>query len=227
MLKNLLKLIFPSICYGCEKLLLENENVVCTTCRHELPLTKNHSFSTNEITNKFYGITELSFGASMLYFTKKGIVQKLIHNLKYKNKQEIGNFLGKWYAEDLKKIQEKEKFDLIIPVPLHPKKRKQRGYNQIDTFCIEVSNELKIPFITNLLIRTKYNVTQTIKNKNERQLDKEEIFEIQDFESYKGKHLLLIDDVITTGATLERCSLALNKIPNIKLSIVTIAYTQS
>lgn len=227
MLKNLLKLIFPELCYGCNNLLLLNEDFICVHCRHDLPLTKHHEIQNNDTTKKFYGIINLEFGASMLYFHKKGIVQKLIHNLKYKGKQEIGSLLGEWYGNDLKNIELLKSIDYIIPVPLHPKRLKERGYNQVDGFCESISKITQIPYNKELLIRTKYNKTQTKKSKNERQENVLNIFDVNFSEKDHGKHFLLIDDVITSGATLELCSKALLKIPNSKISIVTIAYTQS
>ena len=227
MLKNLLKLIFPELCYGCNNLLLLNEEIICSTCRHNLPLTNHHLIKSNDTTKKFYGILNLEFGASMLYFHKKGIVQKLIHNLKYKGKEEIGNLLGEWYGNDIKNLEITKNINYIIPVPLHQKRLKERSYNQVDSFCKSLSAVTHIPYNKELLIRTKYNKTQTKKSKNERQENVQNIFDINYNEHYSGKHFLIIDDVITSGATLELCAKALLRIPNSKISIITIAYTQS
>ena len=227
MLKNLLKLIFPQLCFGCNNLLLLNEEIICAACRHDMPLTNHHENQNNDTTKKFYGIINLEFGASMLYFHKKGIVQKLIHNLKYKGKEEIGHLLGEWYGNDIKNIELIKTVDYIIPVPLHQKRLKERGYNQVDSFCKSLSEVTKIPYNKELLIRTKYNKTQTKKSKNERQENVQNIFDVNFNESHFGKHFLLIDDVITSGATLELCAKALLKIPNTQISIITIAYTQS
>lgn len=227
MLKNLLKLIFPQLCFGCDALLLLNEEIICSTCRHDLPLTNHHLNQSNDTTKKFYGIINLEFGASMLYFHKKGIVQKLIHNLKYNGKEEVGQMLGKWYAEDIKRLEIIKSIDYIIPVPLHPKKLKERTYNQVDSFCEALSTTTSLPFNKKLLIRVKYNKTQTKKSKNERQENVQNIFDVVMEDHFNGKHFLLIDDVITSGATLELCAKALLKIPNSKISIITIAYTQS
>jgi ComF family protein len=227
MLKNLLKLIFPKLCHGCNELLLRNESVICSICRHDLPLTNHHLIFNNDTTKKFYGIINIEFGASMLYFHKDGITQKLIHNLKYKGHESIGIFLGEWYANDLKNNTLINTVSEIIPVPLHKKRLEERGYNQVDTFCKALSKELNIPFNNSLLIRTKYSKTQTKKSKTERQLYGDTIFDVSFSETDENKHYLLIDDVITTGSTLELCAKALLKIPNTKISIVTIAFTQS
>jgi len=227
MLKNLLKLIFPKLCFGCDNLLLQNESVICSHCRHNLPLTNHHLIYNNDTIKKFYGIINIEFGASMLYFHKDGIVQKLIHNLKYKGNENIGTFLGEWYANDIKNNEIITTVSEIIPVPLHTKRQKERGYNQVNSFCKALSKELEIPFNNSLLQRKKYSKTQTTKNKTERQLYDDAIFDTSFSESDKNKHYLLIDDVITTGSTLELCAKALLKIPNTKVSILTIAFTQS
>lgn len=227
MLKNLLKLLFPTLCYGCNELLLNNEHTLCSTCIHHLPYTNHHLFENNEILNKYYGILDIEFAFSMLYFNHSGIVQKLIHQLKYKGKQEIGTYFGEKYSIELIGLKEKHNLDFIIPVPIHKKRRKERGYNQIDTFCVSLSKELNIPFNNSLLHRNEYSKTQTRKNKQERQENYKIIFDVHNEENFNGKHFLLIDDVITTGATIELCTKALLRIPNAKVSVITIAYTQS
>jgi ComF family protein len=163
----------------------------------------------------------------MLYFHHKGIVQNLIHNLKYKNHQEIGTLLGKWYAKDIEAIAKIKTFSEIIPVPLHKRRLEERGYNQVSTFCEALSNELQIPFNTTLLYRNRYSKTQTKKDKENRKEVSNALFDVTYTDADHNKHFLLVDDVMTTGATLEACAKALLKIPNSKVSIVTIAYTQS
>lgn len=226
MLKNLLKLLFPSICCGCNQLLIKNEKILCVKCIHDLPLTHNYLLEENETKNKFYGSVEIEFACSMLYFHNQGIAQNLIHHLKYKNRQDIGNYLGKLYSINLIDVTKKHQFDLIIPVPLHRKRFKQRGYNQLTTFGKTLSENLKIPYSEDILMRNHYSKTQTKKGKQER-FKEQNLFSVIPSSSLNNKHLLLIDDVITTGATIESCIKALNKISNIKISILTIAYTQS
>jgi ComF family protein len=227
MLKNLINLLFPKLCTGCNSLLLQNEVIICANCRHELPLTQHHLMSNNYIAKKFYGIIPVEFCSAMLYFHKDGIVQNMIHHLKYKNRPEIGTLLGNWYANDLIEIAKDQKFTTIIPVPLHKKRNRERGYNQVTTFCEALSQNLGIEINDQLLYRKIYSKTQTKKSKEARSEIKNSLFDVTFSQSDYGKHYLLIDDVITSGATLEACAKAILKIPDAKISIITIAYTDS
>lgn len=227
MLKNLINLLFPKLCSGCNSLLLKNEKIICSECNHNLPFTNHHLLESNDTTKKFYGIIPIEFSASMLYFHQKGIVQNLIHNLKYKNHREIGTLLGNWYAKDLESISKMKTVSEIIPVPLHKKRLEERGYNQVTTFCEALSQELQKPYNPNLLYRSRYSKTQTKKDKESRKEVSNALFDVKFTEKDHNKHFLLIDDVMTSGATLEACAKALLKIPNSKVSIVTIAYTLS
>lgn len=227
MLKSLFNLLFPKVCLACNTFLLSEEEIICTACRHELPLTNYHLETENELAKKFFGRIEFQFAASMMYYHKRGIVHELIHNLKYHGHQEIGTFLGNWYGEDLKCLEIVTDFDMIIPVPLHKKRLKERGFNQIDTFGIALSQKLNIPFTDTILFRNLYSKTQTKKNFLGRTDLNQEIFSAEATEADHGKHFLLVDDVITTGSTLEACARALLKIPGCKLSIVSIADTHN
>jgi len=140
----IIDLFFPKVCAGCHSILVINENVFCTNCRHELPLTQYHLDSKNEALKKFYGKIAIEHASALLYFNKKGIVQELIHNLKYKGHEEIGTVLGNWYVEDLKELLLETPFDVVIPVLLHPKKFRERGYNQVTTFGKALAKGLNI-----------------------------------------------------------------------------------
>lgn len=227
MLKYLLNLFYPKVCSGCTKLLLESDNHLCTVCRHEIPLTNHVTIRENEAYKKFYGRIPTQHVSSMFYYHKKGITQQLIHNLKYRNQQQIGTLLGEWYAEELRQQSELKTVDYIIPVPLHKKRLKQRGYNQVTTFCNALSKELDIKIDSTLLYRNHYANTQSKKNLISRSNIAEHTFEINYGEEHHHKHFLLVDDVLTTGATLETCGRAILKIPGAKLSIVTMAFSES
>ena len=227
MLKHLINLFFPRICAGCTTILLTNESIICTSCRHNLPLANHHLAHENEAYKKFYGRIPVEHASAFLYFHKKGIVQELIHKLKYKGHEEIGTLLGHWYAQDLKEVFGDQKPDVIIPVPLHHRKQKERGYNQVTTFGLALSEELEINYNSRLLSRTMYTKTQSKKSLLGRAEGIETLFDVSFTHDDHGKHFLLIDDVITTGSTLEACSRALLKIPNAKISIVCMAMAQS
>jgi ComF family protein len=226
MFENLINLFFPKACSGCNSFLLANENVICTVCRHEIPLTNHHKIIDNEVVAKFYGRIPLEFATALFYFHKKGIVQEMIHKLKYKGHQEIGTVIGYWYGEELKTIAELNSVDYIIPVPLHKKRLKERGYNQVETFGKSLSESMNIPYNGSVLIRNVYSKTQTNKNLLGRSDVVGSIFSILQNKSLHNKHFMLIDDVITTGSTLEACGRELLKIPGSKLSIVCMAMTQ-
>ena len=227
MFNYIIDLFFPKVCAGCHTILITNETVFCTNCRHELPLTQYHLDPKNEAVKKFYGKIAIEHASAILYFNKKGIVQELIHNLKYKGHEEIGTVLGNWYMEDLKELILETPFDVVIPVPLHPKKFRERGYNQVTTFGKALAKGLKINYNDTLLYRKKYSKTQSKKNLIGRSENIENIFDVLFTEENQNKHFLIVDDVLTTGATLEACSKALLKIPGAKISIVCMAMAHS
>ena len=227
MFESIINLFFPKVCSGCSSFLLSNENVICTICRHDIPLTNHHLNPENDAFKKFYGRIPVIHTSALFYFHKKGIVQELIHNLKYKGHEEIGTILGEWYAEDLKNIELIQSVDEIIPVPLHRRKLKERGYNQVTAFGKALSSSLNVAYNDSLLIRNVYSKTQSKKNLLGRTEGIESTFDVVFTDKDHDKHFLLIDDVITTGSTLEACSRALLKIPGAKISIVCMAMAQS
>jgi ComF family protein len=227
MWNDLLNLFFPKSCAGCHSILLREEKVICTQCRHEIPLTNHHKIKENEVIQKFYGRIPLEYGSALVYFHKKGIVQEIIHKLKYKGQEEIGEIIGEWYSEELQKLEEIKSIDYIIPVPLHKKRLRERGYNQVESFGKSLSSKLKIPYNNQLLYRKLYTKTQTKKDLLGRADVISTVFDVSFSEDYHGKHFLLIDDVLTTGSTLEACSRAILKIPNAKISIVCMAMSHN
>lgn len=227
MFKSIINLFFPPVCSGCHSLLISNENVICTLCRHNLPLTNHHINPENEAVKKFYGRIPVEYASALLYFHKKGIVQELIHNLKYKGQEEIGTVLGEWYAEELKNLAIIKSVDQIIPVPLHKRKLRERGYNQVTNFGLALSKNLNLDYNNSVLYRKIYSKTQSKKNLLHRSDGIDTTFDVSFTEKDHNKHFLLIDDVITTGSTLEACSHALLKIPGAKISVVCMAMAHS
>ncbi|KAF2518352.1 ComF family protein [Flavobacterium salilacus subsp. salilacus] len=227
MLKSLANILFPKTCPGCSNILLENEYTVCIACMHNMPYTQHHLSAENETFKRFYGRLPLEHASALLYFHKQGLVQQLIHNLKYKGQQDIGKLMGQWYAQELKGVPALQSVTDVIPVPLHPKKLRERGYNQVAEFGKALAEGLNVNYNEDILLRTTYNKTQTKKNLAARAAIIGSAFDVDFTDADSGKHFLLIDDVITTGATLESCGKALLKVPDSKLSIVTIAYAHS
>ena len=223
---SIIDLFYPKTCVHCHSNLLLEETILCTNCRFDLPMIENYDFQNNEISQVYAGRILLEKAGAFLYFRKRGITRNLIHELKYKGNQEIGSFLGNWFGYLLQQSGAFGDIDLIIPVPLHPKKQKIRGYNQLTTFGQALGKQLGTIYSENFLTRVSKSKTQTFKTRLERFSNANTKFEIQNMEELEGKHILLIDDVITTGATLESCYLEFVKIPGISISIITMAYTE-
>lgn len=225
-LKDIFDLFYPNLCINCDNHLLKGEIILCSFCKHDVPVIQLKDYKNNEIKTVFYGKVLINKAASFMYFRKEGVSKKLIHNLKYKNTPEIGAFIGDWFGYLLKESGDFEAIDCIIPVPLHASKLKKRGYNQVDEFGKSLSNLLKAPYMPSVLTKIGANETQTFKKRFDRFSNTVTKFYLSDTTILEHKHVLLIDDVITTGATLEACCNELLKTKNITISVVTIAFTQ-
>lgn len=220
--QDFISLIYPRICVICGNSLFQNEDIFCTPCQYHLPKTNFHLLKDNEVSRIFWGRVKIENAASYLFFTKGSKVQRLIHQFKYKGKKQIGIKIGKLYAYELRKSKLFDEIDYIIPVPLHVKKQKKRGYNQSEQFGIGLSVGMKVELKTDVLFRIKASETQTKKTRFNRWENVNEIFNIKNKKQLTGKHILLIDDVITTGATIEACAQVLHKIQDVKISVVSI-----
>ncbi|MEO5789850.1 MAG: phosphoribosyltransferase family protein [Gelidibacter sp.] len=226
MIINLLNLFFPKVCLACDDQLETSEVYVCTFCRHELPLTNFESTVHNDVTKRLYGRVQLENASALFWFTKKGLVQHLIHNLKYKGHEDVGKFLGQWLGQELKQQERFRTVDVVIPVPLHSKRLRQRGFNQVHEFGKELAEALECDFNTKVLQKDKATKTQVFKDRIRRWITDETLFVVTDYESLKGKHILLVDDIITTGATIEICANALSKIEGVTISVATMAIAE-
>lgn len=227
MLKSLINLIYPPLCPGCDSPLPEESAIICTTCRHDMPFTNHHLQQDNEAAKKFLGRLPVEHVSALLYFHKEGIGQNLIHNLKYRRQQQVGTLIGQWYARELKHVAALQSVTDVLPVPLPPKKLRERGYNQAAGFAKALAEGLGTNYNDQLLQRATYNKTQTQKNREKRAEIINSAFAVQATEADYNKHFLLADDVMTTGATLEACGRLLLQVPGARLSIVTIAYAHS
>jgi ComF family protein len=188
-----------------------------------LPLTEYSFNEENAVDRIFYGRTDVKKASSFLFYTENGIVQNLIHHLKYRNQPEIGNFLGDWFGLLLAQNGYVEPIDLVIPVPLHPIKLKKRGYNQVTLFAQKLAEHLQTDFNSEILLKTANTKTQTRKSRNLRGRQRPDLYILSDPSLISGKNVLLVDDVITTGATIEVCARALHKAPNVKIYVATMA----
>jgi len=216
-------LLFPNLCIVCGENLIQTELHICLTCLHSIPKTNYHLLTDNPIEKRFWGKVPIYKGTAFFFFYKGSPFQKLLHALKYKGNKEIGEVLGKYAAIELLDSPDFKTIDVIIPVPLHPKKYKLRGYNQSEWIAKGLSSILEKPLDIQTLCRVQENTTQTKKTVFERYENTEGIFQISNKESLIGKHVLLVDDVLTIGSTLEACAKALLSIKGVKVSIFTLA----
>ncbi|GAA4456579.1 ComF family protein [Nibrella saemangeumensis] len=221
---NFVDLLYPVSCLGCSENLTPNEEILCVQCRVKLPVTDLTKTSSSGVALQFAGKVPLDFAYSYLVFSKKGIVQRLIHQIKYKGQKEAGAVLGRWFGYELKeKCQDIAEANLLIGVPLHPVRERQRGFNQSEWIAKGLSEALKIPVNTTALKRTRFEASQTRKGKGARWENVKDVFAIADAESIQGKRVILIDDVLTTGATLEACASQLLKAGCASVGVLTLA----
>jgi len=211
------------VCFACSTYLSDNEDTICINCRHELPVTNFHFNNDDFVKKVLAGRANIEHATALFRFEKKGPVQQLIHGLKYKGYEHIGELLGNWLGGELREVKNYKDIDAIIPVPLHPKKLKSRGYNQVAKFGKQIAFELNAEYIDDVLIKISNTTSQTIKNRLSRWHNSKELFAIKNISKIENKHILIVDDIITTGATLEACCTALNQAKNIKISIATMA----
>ncbi len=225
-LHDFVALIFPELCQACGNSLVGNEALICTGCTYDLPFTNFHNQPDNVVARQLWGRINFNQIYVMLYFTKGGKVQQMMHQFKYRNMPQIGNKLGQIAGGQLAGHHSYQTIDFILPVPLHPKKLKERGYNQSTRFAEGLSDKLNIPVDSENLIRIKHTESQTLKARFSRYENMKDVFKIQNPELFINKHVLLVDDIITTGSTIEACGLELLKIPGLTLSIAAIAYAE-
>lgn len=228
---GIVHLFYPRLCEGCNKPLLAAEKVLCISCSMQLTETGYSNLEDNETVSRFAGRVPFIYATSYAYFTNDGLLQHLLHGLKYKNKKEIGTYLGRRLGHSMGQLllmsTQQIPIDLIVPVPLHKRKEAKRGYNQSMFIAEGISEVLNIPASDKILTRTKNTESQTNKTRSERVKNMEQAFECNDPGRTTGKHILLCDDVLTTGATLEACAIALAKDKTIKISFATVGIAVS
>ncbi len=222
-LNDFVGLLFPNHCEACEKPLGKGEDILCLFCQYELPQTNYHLEKGNPSEKLFWGRVNVERAAGLYFFHTKTKIQHLMHKIKYQGKKEVAHKLGRIYGSALSGTDFASGIDLIVPVPLHEKKKRKRGYNQSDYFAMGLSESMDIQWSANILRRNVYTETQTGKTRFERWGNVENVFEVRNLKAIEGKHILLVDDVITTGATLEACTEALLQAEGAKVSIASIA----
>lgn len=225
-LADFVSLLFPELCPACQASLVANEYIICSDCRYNLPYTNFHLHADNIVAQQFYGKLKVEAAYALYYFTKGGKVQNLMHHFKYKGMQRIGNLLGNMAGTQLAQNPVFNSVDLIVPVPLHKKRLRERGYNQSSRFAEGLAEKLPAALEDNNLQRSVATATQTHKSRFARFENMQDVFMIKHPERLINKHVLLVDDIVTTGSTLEACGIELLKIPGLTLSIATIAYAQ-
>lgn len=221
--KDLGDLVYPRSCRGCAQPLLREEELLCTSCLNELPRTHFHLQTHNEVLALFTGRCRLHRASSYFYFSKEGRVQELLHRFKYKGEQEIGRYLGRMMARDIARSGFFRGIDLLVPVPLHPQKEAQRGFNQSAVLAHSLCEVTGIAVCEGHLVREQASSTQTRKSRFARWENVEKIFALRQPAALHGRHLLLIDDVVTTGATVEACVQRLTALRGTRVSLLTLA----
>ncbi len=216
-------LLYPKNCLLCGDSLVKSEQHICMFCLHNLPYANVYFAKDNYVEKRFWGKVNVEKASAYLVFEKGNSVQKLIHQLKYKGQKELGNYLGKLIAIDFVAKDDKLEFDYIVPVPLHKRRYKNRGYNQSEHLALGIASVLNIPVDTKSLVRVSQKETQTRKSVYDRWQNISNVFELIDRKIFDGKHILLVDDVLTTGSTLEACVVTLQETENIKVSVLALA----
>lgn len=222
---DILYLLFPRLCYGCSDHLVSKERLICTRCMSTIPSPSLFNKSDNKVEEMFWGRCKLENAVSFSLFTRGGSVQSLIHNLKYKGVKELGPYLGSALGNRLMTKEWISEVDYIIYVPLTRSKEKKRGFNQSRLIATGLSDSLSIPILDDALERYSSKGTQTTRGRYERWENVESLFGVRRREEVRGKHLLLIDDVITTGSTIESCVNKLTEIDGVRVSVASIAAT--
>ena len=226
LLSDFIHLFYPNLCVGCQLQAVAQEELFCITCEAKLPITDFHKITDNEAMQRMVGGYPFSLGLSMFRFYPGGMVQEMIHQIKYRGQTNIAYRLGKRYGEILIRCTETRDLTYIVPVPLHKKRIRARGFNQSKYFADGLSSALGVPAAPHLITRIKDTSSQTTKSRKERLQTMEGAFKLNSRQDLRGQHILLVDDVLTTGSTLEAVAQTLMKVSPLKVSFATIALAQ-
>jgi ComF family protein len=224
-LSDTLHLFYPHTCTGCGSDLLNKDNLLCLQCINNLPATNFAIHAGNPIEKTFWGRIPIAAAHSQYYFSKSSLVQQLMHQLKYKGNTAIGNYLGELMGKAILQSNRFANIDALVPLPLYPDKERKRGYNQAAVICKGMADVMQLPVINNNVIRRRPTETQTRKHRTERWQNVEDSFMVTNPAALSGKNILLVDDVITTGATIEACGSAILQCNDTTIFVASIAYT--
>src|SRR5688572_883943 len=225
-INDLVNLFYPEVCAACNNGLFKGEHTICTHCLYHLPLTNFHKTAGNPVEKQFWGKVSIQAATSLYYFNKGERVQHLIHRLKYQGEKEVGAFTGRLLGKQLLSSKLFASADMIVPVPLHASKLRLRGFNQADFFGAGLSEAMGIPCLPDFLVKLKASSTQTNKSRFMRFENVDRLFIVNEKYPQDPLHILLVDDVITTGSTLASCASRLLEIPGARVSVATIAYAR-
>jgi ComF family protein len=220
---GILDLAWPRLCPLCGRPLLQKEEILCLNCLYELPKTDQLSFTDNKAAERFWGKISFEKVGTGYHYLKESKVQKAIESIKYKGEKELGEYLAREVGYRIKPIGFFENIDYIIPVPLHPLRQRKRGYNQSEWIARGLSKASGIPLDTKHLHRSICNTTQTTRNLWDRWQNVQALFGLHQAEELIGKHVLVADDVLTSGSTLEACGQVLQTVPEIQISFFALA----
>ena len=221
---DLISLVFPELCSVCGNSLMNNEQAICCLCECRMPKTNYHLHTGNALEKMFYGRVHINFAGAIYVFNKGGLIQNVVHNIKYKGQKKVAYFFGLSYGRILVGNAALADVDIVIPVPLHPKKMRKRGYNQSEYFAKGLAKSMNVKMANDILLRETTASSQTNKSRFERWKNVEDAFLLNQANSIKGKHVLLVDDVVTTGSTIEACANRLQEVKGVKVSMVAIAH---
>lgn len=222
---SLLHLAFPHVCEACGTDNLQSDHLLCLRCLSSLPETNFHLHSSNPVEKIFWGRIPVTHATAQYYFTKESLIQQLMHQFKYKSNKDVGIYLGKLMGYALLESNRFSSINALIPLPLHKSKEHKRGYNQATILCEGMATVLGKPVLKDVIVRPEQTETQTKKGRIQRWQNMEGKFALAKPQSIEGKHVLLVDDVVTTGATLEACGHELLKAGNVQLSIATLCFS--
>lgn len=227
MLKNIFNLFYPEICLCCNKNLVNSEKHICSYCLVELPYTQHHKNTNNDLIKIFWGRTIIQSAWALFYYRKGGAVQKILQGIKYQDQKDLSRYLGRCFATLLIDVVKEMQIDAVVAIPLHKSRIRKRGYNQSELIAQSMADVLKINSLSSFLKRNVATKTQTRKGRIDRLDNVSNIFSVTNSNALKNKHILLVDDVITTGATIESCANEILKIEGCKISIASLAFAKS